>query len=146
MQIVVREREDEDVRRDKCHRVAVAKDDGIDAKTKDSSEQASGSRRDNNKSHIFSQPGRAPPRDLSRSVPYHSNSYTQHLEPVNSYIGEANCPYGAISRSKHPYSSSDDVPKYAESSLRHSRARLDYDVGGTSLYAGTAYGQLVRLG
>lgn len=109
-------------------------------------EQASGSRRDNNKSRRFSQPGRAPPRALSRSVPYPRDSYTRHLELVNSYIDEANRPYGAISGSKRPYSSLDDVPRYAEPGLRHSRARLDYDVGGASLYAGTAYGQSVRLG
>ncbi|GLJ34777.1 hypothetical protein SUGI_0699960 [Cryptomeria japonica] len=86
--------------------------------------------------------GRAPPRALSRSVPYHSDSYTRHLEPVNSYIVEDNRSYGAISGSKRPYSSLDDVHRYAESGLRHSRAHLDYDVGCASLYAGTVYGQV----
>lgn len=117
-----------------------------DNERKGRGEQASGPRRDNNKSRRFNQPGRAPPRGLSRSAPYPRDSYTRHLELVNSYIDEANRPYGVISGSKRPYSSMDDVPRYAEPGLRHSRARLDYDAGGASLYAGTAYGQSVRLG
>ncbi|GLJ07375.1 hypothetical protein SUGI_0065570 [Cryptomeria japonica] len=122
--------------------MATTEDAGIDAKTRDSGIQASGSKWDNNKYRRLSQPGRAPPRAFSRSVPYHSDSYTRHLEPVNSYIDEANRSYGAISGSKRPYSSLDDVQRYAESSLRHLRAHLDYDVGCASLYAGTVYGQM----
>ncbi|KAH9328229.1 hypothetical protein KI387_000337, partial [Taxus chinensis] len=108
--------------------------------------QVSGSRQDHNKSRRFSQSGRAPPRVSSRNLPYPRDSYTRHLELVNSYIGEAGRPYGAISGSKRPYSAVDDVPRYADPALRNSRARVDYDVGGASLYAGAAYGQSVRLG
>ncbi|GLJ39067.1 hypothetical protein SUGI_0796420 [Cryptomeria japonica] len=126
--------------------MAVTEDAGIDAKTRDSSIQASGSKRDNNKYRRLSQPRRAPPQALSRSVLYHSDSYTRHLEPVNSYIDEANRSYGAIFGSKRTYSSLDDVHRYAESSLRHSRARLDYDVACASLYARTVYGQMGTRG
>lgn len=94
--------------------------------------------RDQNKS-------RGSSRTDTRRIPYANDRYSRHLERVHSYLDAPSRPYGGVSGSKRPYSALDDVPRYAEPDLRHSRARLDYDVSaGAPLYGGTGYGRLGR--
>lgn len=94
--------------------------------------------RDQNKS-------RGSSRNDTRRIPYANDRYSRHLERVHSYLDAPSRPYGGVSGSKRPYSALDDVPRYGEPDLRHSRARIDYDVSaGASLYGGTGYGRLGR--
>uniref|UniRef100_A0A2P2KFU3 Uncharacterized protein MANES_05G056900 n=1 Tax=Rhizophora mucronata TaxID=61149 RepID=A0A2P2KFU3_RHIMU len=89
------------------------------------------------------------PRGTSRTSArrtYVDDSYPQRFErhPPSYREGHPR-DYDPMSGSKRPYSVMDDVPpRYADVSTRHSRARMEYDLGqGASHYA-DAYGD--RLG
>lgn len=92
-----------------------------------------------------------PRSSASRSAtrrPYPEDSYAPRYErPPPSYREGRPRDYDSISGSKRPYSAMDDVPsRYTDPghSMRHSRARLDYDIpSGSSQYADT-YGD--RMG
>ncbi|XP_042493003.1 heterogeneous nuclear ribonucleoprotein Q-like [Macadamia integrifolia] len=90
------------------------------------------------------------PRGSSRTTagrPYVDESYARRFErppPSNYREGRAR-DYDSISGSKRPYSALDDVPpRYAEPSVRQSKARLDYGVGSSASQYGDAYSE--RLG
>ncbi|KAJ9171158.1 hypothetical protein P3X46_014558 [Hevea brasiliensis] len=88
------------------------------------------------------------PRGTSRTSArraYVDDSYGQRLErhPPNYHEGRAR-DYESISGSKRPYSSMDDAtPRYADTGARHSRARLDYELGPSSSQYGDAYGDRI---
>ncbi|XP_057496454.1 heterogeneous nuclear ribonucleoprotein Q-like [Actinidia eriantha] len=93
--------------------------------------------------------------DLSRTTsrtaarrPYVDDGYGQRFErppPPPSYREEHGREYDTISGSKRPYSAMDDIPpRYADVGVRQSRARLDYELGGSSSQYGDAYSD--RLG
>ncbi|KAJ7961978.1 Heterogeneous nuclear ribonucleoprotein like [Quillaja saponaria] len=90
------------------------------------------------------------PRSTSRTAPrraYVDDGYGQRFErpPPPSYREGRARDYETISGSKRPYATMDDVPsRYADSSTRQSRARLDYEYGGSGSQYGDAYGD--RLG
>ncbi|XP_019224504.1 PREDICTED: heterogeneous nuclear ribonucleoprotein R-like isoform X2 [Nicotiana attenuata] len=78
---------------------------------------------------------------------YVDDGYEQRFErPPPSYRDGRGREYDSMSGSKRPYSVVDDVhPRYAEAGVRHSRARLDYELGsGSGSQYGDAYGD--RLG
>nr|XP_016514493.1 PREDICTED: heterogeneous nuclear ribonucleoprotein R-like isoform X2 [Nicotiana tabacum] len=78
---------------------------------------------------------------------YVDDGYGQRFErPPPSYRDGRGREYDSMSGSKRPYSAVDDVhPRYAEAGVRHSRARLDYELGsGSGSQYGDAYGD--RLG
>ncbi|XP_021756424.1 heterogeneous nuclear ribonucleoprotein Q-like isoform X1 [Chenopodium quinoa] len=80
--------------------------------------------------------------------PYPEDSYAPRYErPPPSYREGRPRDYDSVSGSKRPYSAMDDVPsRYTDPghSIRHSRARVDYDIpSGSSQYADT-YGD--RMG
>ncbi|XP_047337972.1 heterogeneous nuclear ribonucleoprotein Q-like isoform X2 [Impatiens glandulifera] len=86
------------------------------------------------------------PRSSSRSKrPYVEDSYGQRYErpppPLPpSYREGRDRDYDPLPGSKRPYSSMDDIPsRYADSGVPHSRARLDYDLGGGSSQYVNAY-------
>ncbi|KAJ0054068.1 hypothetical protein Pint_00061 [Pistacia integerrima] len=88
------------------------------------------------------------PRSTSRTAtrrPYVDDGYGQRFErPPPSYREGRARDYDSVSGSKRPYSSIDDVPpRYADAGVRHSRARLDYDIGGGSSQYGDAYGDRI---
>ncbi|KAF3445610.1 hypothetical protein FNV43_RR10786 [Rhamnella rubrinervis] len=93
-----------------------------------------------------------PPRSTSRTMSrraYVDDGYGQRFErpppPPPSYREGRARDYDSISGSKRPYSFVDDVaPRYADTSVRQSRARLDYEYGGGASQYGDAYGD--RLG
>ncbi|XP_071719627.1 uncharacterized protein [Rutidosis leptorrhynchoides] len=87
--------------------------------------------------------------DIPR-VPSHSSrlAYTEDGEyptrferPPPSYLdGRSPRDYEPVTGSKRPYAALDDVrPRYAEAEVRHSRARMDYEMGGGSSQYGDAY-------
>ncbi|XP_016514492.2 uncharacterized protein LOC107831253 isoform X1 [Nicotiana tabacum] len=79
---------------------------------------------------------------------YVDDGYGQRFErPPPSYRDGRGREYDSMSGSKRPYSAVDDVhPRYAEAGVRHSRARLDYELGsGSGSQYGDAYGDS-RLG
>uniref|UniRef100_A0A2C9VW24 RRM domain-containing protein n=1 Tax=Manihot esculenta TaxID=3983 RepID=A0A2C9VW24_MANES len=88
------------------------------------------------------------PRGTSRTSArraYIDDGYGQRFErhPPNYREGRAR-DYDSISGSKRPYSSMDDVPpRYADAAPRHSRARLDYELGPGSSQYGEAYGDRI---
>ncbi|GAV71505.1 RRM_1 domain-containing protein [Cephalotus follicularis] len=89
------------------------------------------------------------PRNSSRTSTrraYVDDGYGQRFErPPPSYREGRARDYDSISGSKRPYSAVDEVPpRYADSSVRHSRARLDYELGGGASQYGETYGD--RLG
>ncbi|XP_043716123.1 nucleolin [Telopea speciosissima] len=89
------------------------------------------------------------PRGSSRTAArraYVDESYGRRFErPPPSYREGRARDYDSISGSKRPYSALDDVPpRYAEPSVRQSRARLDYGVGSSAAQYGDAYSE--RLG
>lgn len=89
------------------------------------------------------------PRSTSRGAarrPYVDDGYAQRFErPPPSYREGRARDYETVSGSKRPYSVVDDVPpRYADPGVRHSRARLDYDLGGGAPQYGDAYGD--RMG
>ncbi|KAL3326022.1 hypothetical protein AABB24_036971 [Solanum stoloniferum] len=78
---------------------------------------------------------------------YVDDGYGQRFErPPPSYREGHGREYDSASGSKRPYTAVDDVhPRYAEAGVRHSRARLDYELGsGSGSHYGYAYGD--RLG
>ncbi|XP_049400211.1 heterogeneous nuclear ribonucleoprotein Q-like isoform X2 [Solanum stenotomum] len=78
---------------------------------------------------------------------YVDDGYGQRFErPPPSYREGRGHEYDSASGSKRPYTAVDDVhPRYAEAGVRHSRARLDYELGsGSGSHYGDAYGD--RLG
>ncbi|XP_055807255.1 heterogeneous nuclear ribonucleoprotein Q-like isoform X2 [Solanum dulcamara] len=78
---------------------------------------------------------------------YVDDGYGQRFErPPPSYREGRGREYDSVSGSKRPYTAADDVhPHYAEAGVRHSRARLDYELGsGSGSQYGDAYGD--RLG
>ncbi|KAL0309080.1 UNVERIFIED_CONTAM: Heterogeneous nuclear ribonucleoprotein Q [Sesamum radiatum] len=77
---------------------------------------------------------------------YPDQGYNQRYErPPLTYREAHGRDYDTLSGSKRPYTAMDDVPpRYAETGVRHSRARLDYDVGTSASHYGDAYSD--RLG
>ncbi|XP_059651662.1 heterogeneous nuclear ribonucleoprotein Q-like [Cornus florida] len=89
------------------------------------------------------------PRSTSRNAArrtYVDDGYGQRFErPPPSYREGRARDYDSISGSKRPYSALDDVPpRYADTGVRQSRARLDYEIGGSASQYGDAYSD--RLG
>ncbi|KAK4592613.1 hypothetical protein RGQ29_016943 [Quercus rubra] len=91
------------------------------------------------------------PRSTSRPAArraYVDDGYGQRFErpppPPPSYREGRPRDYDSISGSKRPYAALDDVPpRYADSGVRQSRARLDYEYGGSASQYGDAYGDRV---
>ncbi|KAL5795107.1 hypothetical protein ACOSP7_003701 [Xanthoceras sorbifolium] len=88
------------------------------------------------------------PRSSSRTAvrrPYVDDSYSQRFErPPPSYREGRARDYDSVSGSKRPYSAMDDVPpRYADAGVRHSRARMDYELGGSASQYGDAYGDRI---
>lgn len=88
------------------------------------------------------------PRGTSRTSArraYVDDGYSQRFERhPPSYREGRGRDYETVSGSKRPYSSLDDVPpRYADASARHSRARLDYELGPGSSQYGDAYGDRI---
>ncbi|XP_022897268.1 nucleolin-like [Olea europaea var. sylvestris] len=77
---------------------------------------------------------------------YVDDTYSQRYErPPPTYREGRVREYDSVSGSKRPYVAVDDVPpRYAEAGVRHSRARLDYDIGESTSQYGDAYSD--RLG
>ncbi|TMX05470.1 hypothetical protein EJD97_018992 [Solanum chilense] len=77
---------------------------------------------------------------------YVDDGYGQRFERPPSYREGRGREYDSASGSKRPYTAGDDVhPRYAEAGVRHSRARLDYELGsGSGSHYGDSYGD--RLG
>jgi len=93
------------------------------------------------------------PRTTSRPAArraYVDDGYGQRFErppppPPPSYREGRARDYDSISGSKRPYAALEDVPpRYADSGVRQSRARLDYEYSGGASQYGDAYGD--RLG
>lgn len=92
------------------------------------------------------------PRSTSRPVArraYVDDGYSQRFErpapPPPSYREGRARDYDSMSGSKRPYAALDDVPpRYAESGVRQSRARIDYEYSAGASQYGDAYGD--RLG
>ncbi|CAK9133482.1 unnamed protein product [Ilex paraguariensis] len=89
------------------------------------------------------------PRGTSRPVArraYVDDGYGQRFErPPPSYREGHSREYDSISGSKRPYTAMDDVPaRYAEAGVRQSRARSDYELGGSASHYGDTYSD--RLG
>ncbi|KAK4267970.1 hypothetical protein QN277_024683 [Acacia crassicarpa] len=96
------------------------------------------------------------PRSTSSRVPprrgYVDDGYGQRFErpppplpPHPSYREGRPRDYDTLSGSKRQYAAIDDgPPRYADSGARQSRARLDYDYGGSTSQYGDGYGD--RLG
>ncbi|KAL0373528.1 UNVERIFIED_CONTAM: Heterogeneous nuclear ribonucleoprotein Q [Sesamum radiatum] len=78
--------------------------------------------------------------------PYPDQGYNQRYDrPPLTYREAHGRDYDTLSGSKRPYTAMDDVPpRYAETGVRHSRARLDYDIGTSASHYGDAYSD--RLG
>ncbi|KAJ4847633.1 hypothetical protein Tsubulata_002743 [Turnera subulata] len=80
------------------------------------------------------------PRNTSRTAArraYEDDGYSQRYErPPPSYREARSRDYDHVSGSKRPYAALDEVPtRYADAGTRHSRARLDYELGpDTSQY------------
>ncbi|XP_012083728.1 nucleolin isoform X2 [Jatropha curcas] len=76
---------------------------------------------------------------------YADDSYSQRFErhPPSYREGRAR-DYDTVSGSKRPYSALDDAPpRYADAGARHSRARLDYELGPSASQYGDAYGDRI---
>ncbi|KAF9668722.1 hypothetical protein SADUNF_Sadunf14G0033100 [Salix dunnii] len=89
------------------------------------------------------------PRSTSRTSArraYADDGYNQRYErPPPSYRERCSRDYDPVAGSKRPYSAMDDIPpRYADASVRHSRPRLDYELGSSASQYGDAYGD--RLG
>ncbi|GAB2290127.1 hypothetical protein Dimus_024412 [Dionaea muscipula] len=79
--------------------------------------------------------------------PYADDGYGPRYErPTPMYHEGRARDYDLLSGSKRPYSAvGDPPPRYADSSARHSRAHMDYEIGGQASQHGDAYGdRLVR--
>ncbi|XP_050236565.1 uncharacterized protein LOC126686521 isoform X1 [Mercurialis annua] len=85
------------------------------------------------------------PRGISRASSrraYADDGYGQRFErnPPTYHEGRPR-DYDTVSGTKRPYSGMEDVPpRYADSGSRHSRARLDYELGPSASQYGDAYG------
>ncbi|XP_020262932.1 heterogeneous nuclear ribonucleoprotein R [Asparagus officinalis] len=86
-------------------------------------------------------PPRSDPRGPDRRA-YVEDGYGRKPErPPPTYREGPSRNYDSFSGSKRPYSELDDVPpRYVDVSMRHSRARLEYGVGGSSAQYDDAYG------
>ncbi|KEH17923.1 putative nucleotide-binding alpha-beta plait domain-containing protein [Medicago truncatula] len=96
-----------------------------------------------------------PPRSTARAAPrrgYVDDGYSQRYErppppppPSHpSYREGRPRDYDSLSGSKRSYAAVDDVPpRYADTGARQSRARLEYDYGGSASQYGDAYGDRV---
>ncbi|CAL0324346.1 unnamed protein product [Lupinus luteus] len=92
------------------------------------------------------------PRSTSHAAPrrgYVDDGYGQRFErsppPPPSYREGRPRDYDTLSGSKRSYAAIDDVPpRYADTGARQSRARLNYEYGGSASQYGDAYGD--RLG
>ncbi|RVW14993.1 Heterogeneous nuclear ribonucleoprotein Q [Vitis vinifera] len=86
------------------------------------------------------------PRNTSRTAArrtYEDDAYGQRFErpPPPSYREGRPRDYDSIAGSKRPYGALDDVPpRYADASVRQSRARLDYEMSAGASQYGDAYG------
>ncbi|CAO2043198.1 unnamed protein product [Urochloa humidicola] len=84
---------------------------------------------------------RSAPR-LSDRRAYPDDSYGgKYDRPLPAYRESRGRDYDTISGSKRPYADMDDVPRYHDISVRQSKARLDYDVGGSSARYGDTYSE-----
>ncbi|RLM74093.1 hypothetical protein C2845_PM15G16170 [Panicum miliaceum] len=84
---------------------------------------------------------RSAPR-LSDRRAYPDDSYGgKYDRPLPTYRESRGRDYDTISGSKRPYADMDDVPRYQDISVRQSKARLDYDVGGSSARYGDTYSE-----
>ncbi|XP_010508261.1 PREDICTED: nucleolin isoform X1 [Camelina sativa] len=85
------------------------------------------------------------PRSSSRSEmrrPFVDDPYSSRFERPPSYSEGRPRAYEPLPGSKRPYAALDDVPpRYADVDVRHSRARLDYDVGPSQY--GESYGDRI---
>ncbi|CAK7347772.1 unnamed protein product [Dovyalis caffra] len=89
------------------------------------------------------------PRSTSRTSArraYADDGYSQRYErPPPSYREGRARDYDSVAGSKRPYPAMDDIPpRYADAGARHSRPRLDYELGSSASQYGDAYGD--RLG
>ncbi|KAF9687671.1 hypothetical protein SADUNF_Sadunf02G0117400 [Salix dunnii] len=89
------------------------------------------------------------PRSTSRMSArraYVDDGYSQRYErPPPSYREGHGRDYDSVAGSKRPYSAMDDIPpRYADAGVRHSRPRLDYELGSSASQYGDAY--VDRLG
>ncbi|KAH8488306.1 hypothetical protein H0E87_024102 [Populus deltoides] len=89
------------------------------------------------------------PRSTSRTSArraYADDGYNQRYErPPPSYHEGRSRDYDSVAGSKRPYSAIDDIPpRYADAGARHSRPRLDYELGSRASQYGDAYSD--RLG
>ncbi|CAL5030750.1 unnamed protein product [Urochloa decumbens] len=84
---------------------------------------------------------RSAPR-LSDRRAYPDDSYGgKYDRPLPPYRESRGRDYDTISGSKRPYADMDDVPRYQDISVRQSKARIDYDVGGSSARYGDTYSE-----
>ncbi|XP_062185825.1 uncharacterized protein LOC133889324 [Phragmites australis] len=84
---------------------------------------------------------RSAPR-LSERRAYADDSYGgKYDRPLPAYREGRGHDYDTISGSKRSYADMDDVPQYQDISVRQSKARLDYDVGGSSARYGGTYSE-----
>ncbi|TKW05734.1 hypothetical protein SEVIR_7G196000v4 [Setaria viridis] len=84
---------------------------------------------------------RSAPR-LSERRAYPDDSYGGKFDrPLPAYRESRGRDYDTISGSKRPYADMDDAPRYQDISVRQSKARLDYDVGGSSARYGDTYSE-----
>ncbi|KAL5675338.1 hypothetical protein ACJX0J_011469, partial [Zea mays] len=84
---------------------------------------------------------RSAPR-LSDRRAYADDSYGEKFDrPLVAYREGRGRDYDTISGSKRPYADMDDVPRYQEIGVRQSKARLDYDIGGSSARYGDTYSE-----
>ncbi|XP_030493955.2 uncharacterized protein LOC115709861 isoform X1 [Cannabis sativa] len=97
--------------------------------------------------HGYSDPPRSTSRSSGRRA-YADDGYGQRFDrpPPSSYReGGRARDYDSVSGSKRPYSAVDDAPhRFSDASVRQSRARIDYDYGGSGSQYGDSYGD--RLG
>ncbi|KAK3141911.1 hypothetical protein QOZ80_4BG0339770 [Eleusine coracana subsp. coracana] len=84
---------------------------------------------------------RSAPRFSDRRA-YTDDSYGGKFDrPVQAYREGRGREYDTISGSKRSYADMDDVPRYQDISVRQSKARLDYDVDGSSARYGDTYSE-----
>ncbi|KAL3815237.1 hypothetical protein ACJIZ3_016505 [Penstemon smallii] len=77
---------------------------------------------------------------------YADDGYSQRYErPPSTHREGRGREYDSTSGSKRAYVAMDDVPpRYAEAGVRHSRARLDHDLGSSGSNYGDAYSDRLR--
>ncbi|KAK6945769.1 RNA recognition motif domain [Dillenia turbinata] len=89
----------------------------------------------------------SPPRTLSRGAPrrispYDEQNYGRLVERPSGYRDSHTRDYGSIPGSKRPHADIEELhPRYADSSIRQSRARYDYGGSSSTLpYDESSYG------